>query len=424
MVWGGIKGLDFEEDFRSQGGLAQVLKGKGSGMVRIGSPRALSPHPEMMQKGMPRPNSSTTRYQGLMISHPYARQSTSPTPPARAVLETGSVPVRRERAGERVTIHYQRGYAPHLELRLSGLGVPDTATLVRDIKGRGLLEDVWEQTDGLGRKKSVREMRLERKQKERELDQISQVSGDLRVYSIHSEDWNILRFSSPPISTQTPQPPPVVLQRAATTATTTSSFLTRKPIPALLSPLPRHSGVRLSGASSWRSPASAASQGTFGSMGSYEARDSGDWLATASKGTYTPATYRATGVSLPVPSPLADAARESNPFSPGPGATDDVDNYQENSHYIHGRLAESEKGLESADEMIKIKAIRNAPIRVTPPPTQVGFWRNSIELERGVTPSTLSSSRGSIDDEDSGEGEVQEDVEDMGIDSPTLGHAI
>ncbi|KAF7986074.1 hypothetical protein HWV62_41471 [Athelia sp. TMB] len=421
LVWGGINGLDYEEDFRGQGGLAQVLKGKGNGTMRISSPRALSPQEEMTQRGMIRPPSSAARYRGMMAGHPYAYGSASPALPPRALAEAGSAPLRRERAGERVTVHYQRGYAPHLELRLSGLGVPDTATLVRDIKGRGLLEDVWDRSDGIGRKKSIREMRLQRKQKERELDQISEVSGDLRVYSIHSEDWHILRFSSPPKSSQIPTPPPAVLQRAVTSTTTTSSFLNRKPVPALLSPLPRHSGVRLSDASGWRSPMTAASQGTFGSVSSYQTRDSGDWLKTASKGTYAPATYRATGTSLPVPSPLAVGGGEGNPFSPGPGATDDVDNYHENSHYVHSGSTEFAKEMQSAEGIVKIKAIRNAPVRVTPPPTQAGFWRSSVEIKRGITPSKLSSSEGSVEDEGSGEDGMHQD--DLGVDSPTLGHA-
>ncbi|KZP21282.1 hypothetical protein FIBSPDRAFT_508467 [Athelia psychrophila] len=422
LVWGGIRGLDWEEDFRGQGGLAQVLK--GNGMARIGLPRALSPQED--KKGLLRPLSPTIRYQGRVIGHPYAsRDSHTPAVPPGALVDSGSVPLRRGRAGERVTVHYQQGYAPHLEMRLSGLGVPDTGTLVRNIKEQGLLDDVWDQSEGMERKKSIREMRQERKQKERELDQISQVSG-LRVYSISSEDWNIVRFSTPPNTSPFPIriPPPVAVQRAATTISNSSS-LRRKPVPALLSPLPRHVGIRYSNGSGLPSPMTAASQASFASGGTYQTQGSGDWLATASKGRYAAATYRTTGVShasLPMPPPSAVGGLQGNPFSPGPGSTGDVDNYNENSHYLRESDGSALSATHAA-EIVKIKAIGTAPHKVTPPPTRVGFWRSSVEIERGVTPSRLSSSEDEADEVDGGEGSIRKDV-DFGVGSPMLGHAV
>lgn len=161
---------------------------------------------------------------------------------------------------------------------------------------------------------------------------------------------------------------------------------------------------------------------TAGSQATFATVDSGDWLATASKGRYVPATYRTTGVSLPMPTPSA-LGGELNTFSPGPTSAGGVDNYHETSHFRGVSTASGVTEGAPAEEIVKIKAIRTAPHKITPPPTSFGFWRNSIEIERGVTPSSLSSSEGDAEEED-GRDEVNSDGIFGNVDSPTLGHTI
>lgn len=271
-----------------------------------------------------------------------------PTTPAPA--QTQQTPRHRP---ERVTIHYQRGYAPHLELRLSDLGVPDTGTLVRHLKAE------WGESErgGGGEESNIKGERVRRRS-----------SGGIPAYW---ETWHPERFP------QT-RPRPVEAEAEATIMRTPE--LSRWSLSPLPPPTPQF------GDDSNRD--SATSHYSFMR------------IATASRGRYTHAStvvgssnaYRTRTLPTPVD---RTSTTNTDLFSPTQQTDIVIDNYDE-----------QEKEQEGVQEhtRARIKGIGNVSYKATPSPTQVGFMRRSIEIERGMTPGALSSDENGDESREDGDG--------------------